>query len=252
MADIRTRIRHWWNEKNAQPDIPNTPVSQDILHLFRLRREHRLLRLRFNGLGQDFQSLLLEVDLRNRRLILDEPFPAVDETRLVAGRRVDVASIEGAASTRFESRVEGLQQHRDLPALVLAMPESVTAFQRRNFFRLAVQEHMPVQAVLRHQVLGNLSARVLDLSSRGVRISVPSLEEHDPLQTAPFLLKLAGDRGFLCTLRVCSQHSSLDQESSVLGGALEGLNPPQLQLIERFIARSQRTQRQRELALETP
>lgn len=251
MADIRTRIRHWWNEKNAPPDIPDTPVSQDVLHLFRLRREHRLLRLRFNGLGQDFQSLLLEVDLRSRRLILDEPFPAVDETRLVAGRRVEVASIEGAASTRFESRVEGLQVHRDLPALVLSMPDSVTAFQRRNFFRLAVQEHMPVQGVLRHQVLGSLSARVLDLSSRGVRIAIPSVEEHGPVQTAPFLLKLAGDRGFLCTLRVCSQHPSLDQESSVLGGALEGLNPPQLQLIERFIARSQRAQRQRELALET-
>lgn len=248
MAYIRNRFRHWWNVKNSKPDILNSPVSQDILHLFRLRREHRLLRLRFSGVKQDFQSLLLEVDLRNQRLILDEPFPAVDESRLMAGRWVTVASIEGAASTQFESRVEGLQVYRDLQALVLAMPDSVTACQRRNYFRLIVQEHMPVQAILRHQFLGSLSARVLDLSCRGVRVAIPSIEEYGPIQTAPFLLKLTGDQGFLCTLRVCSQQALPDQETSILGGALEGLTPPQQQLIERFIARSQRVQRQRELA----
>ena len=251
MADIRTRLKHWWQEKNGPAGDRELRVSQDVLHLFRIRREHRLLRLRFAGIAQEYQSLLLEVDLKNNRLLLDEPFPVMAESELFNGRRLEVASIEGAASTRFETRIQGMTFYRGLNALGCALPASVIAFQRRNHFRLSVQDNVPVQAVLRHDGLGNLAAQVLDLSSSGVRIQVPSLADQEPLVTTPLFLKLANERGMLCTLRVCSQLHTSDKESTVLGGELMGLNPPQIQLVERFIARTQRLQRQREMALES-
>lgn len=251
MADIRTRIKHWWLEKSTQSHSPAPRVSQDVLHLFRLRREHRLLRLRFNGIGQEYQSLLLEVDLKNNRLLLDEPFPPLAESRMLGGLKVEVASIEGAASTRFETRVQGVLVQRGMAALAVAVPDSVVAFQRRNHYRLSVQDHMPVQAVLRHESLGNVAAQVVDLSSQGIRLLVPQLDAQGPLQTAPLFLRLADERGMLCTLRVCSQQPAADHENSILGGQLVGLNQPQTQLIERFIVRSQRVQRQREMALES-
>ena len=250
MADIRNRLRQWWQERSGAAGDPQLNASQDLLHLFRLRREHRLLRLRFAGIAQEYQSLLLDVDLRGHRLLLDEPFPTLAEAELFEGRKLEVASIEGAASTRFGTRIQGLVAQGDLNALAVAIPVSVAAFQRRNHFRLSVPDRMPVQAILRHDTLGNLSARVLDLSSSGIRILVPSLALQSPLQTAPLLLKLPHDRGMLCTLKVCSQQHSPDQENTVLGGELVGLNPPQVQLVERFIARGQRLQRQQEMALE--
>ena len=251
MSDIRSRLRHWWSERSTLPVGSERHVSQDVLHLFRLRREHRLLRLKLAGIKQDHQSLLLEVDLRNNRLLLDEPFPALADTELFEGRHVEAASIEGAASTRFESRIHGLVQHRGLNALSVALPHAVSAFQRRNHFRLMVLDTTPIQAILRHEILGNLSAQVLDLSSSGIRIRVPSLADQPTVVTAPLLLKLGDERGMLCTLRVCSQHHALNKESTLVGGELVGLNPPQIQLVERFIARTQRLQRQREMALES-
>ncbi len=250
MADIRMRLKHWWQDKSVPAPGRDVQVSQDVLHLFRLRREHRLLRLRFAGIAQDFQSLLLEVDLKHNRLLLDDPFPLLAESELFGGRRLDVASIEGAASTRFETRVLGMSHVGDLKALSVAMPGVVTAAQRRNRFRLTVREHMPVQAVLRLEALGNLAAQVQDLSSAGVRLLVPSLAEQPPLESAPLFLRLGDERGMLCTLRVCSLQHTLNKESTLIGGELLGLNPPQVQLIERFIARTQRLQRQRDMALE--
>jgi len=250
MADIKTRIKHWWQEKNTPSSGREVHVSQEMLHLFRIRREHRLLRLKFKGMAQDYQSLLLEVDLKNDRLLLDEPFPAMAESELIQGRRLEVASIEGAASTRFETQVLGKVYLRGLDALSVALPHSVVAFQRRNHFRLSVQDNVPIQAILRHEKLGNLAAQVLDLSSKGIRILVPSLAEQGAMLTAPLLLKVADERGMLCTLKVCNQQHSFDKESTVIGGELIGLNPPQIQLVERFIARTQRLQRQREMALE--
>lgn len=251
MADIRTRLKHWWQEKNGEVSGQGVRVSQDILHLFRLRREHRLLRLKFAGIGQDFQSLLLEVDLKHERLLLDEPFPALPAGETLEGRRLEVASIEGAASTRFETLVRGLTPHQGMNALAVALPGTVTAAQRRDHFRLSVQENMPVQAILRLEAQGNLTAKVLDLSGAGVRLQVPSLADQEPLASAPLYLRLGEERGMLCTLRVSNLQHSQDRENSLLGGQLLGLNPQQKQLIERFIARTQRLQRQRDMALES-
>lgn len=251
MADIRTRLKDWWQEKNSGNGGQAVHVSQDMLHLFRLRREHRLLRLKFAGIGQDFQSLLLEVDQRNGRLLLDEPFPTLADGELLNGRRLEVASIEGAASTRFDTQVQGLVTHRGLMALAVALPGSVVAAQRRNHYRLPVQENMPIQAILRLEGQGNLGAKVLDLSGAGVRLLVPSLASHNAPDTAPLYLRLGNEQGMLCTLRVCNLQHSQNRENSLVGGQLVGLNPQQSQLIERFIARTQRMQRQREMTLES-
>lgn len=247
MTDIKARLKQWWQDMSAGAAGQAVEVSQDALHLFRLRREHRLLRLKFAGIDQDFQSLLLEVDLKRGRLVLDEPFPALKEGELLEGRVLEAVSVEGSASTRFETKVQGLVTHGGLNALAVAMPAAVHAAQRRNHFRLEIQEHMPVQAVLRLESLGNVAVKVLDLSATGVRLQVPSLSKQAPLQSAPFYLRLGGEQAMLCTLRVCNLHHA--RESSLLGGELVGLNKQQHRLIERFIARNQRLQRQQEMAL---
>ena len=247
MADIRIRLKNWWQWKNTLVQEQDIPVSQDMLHLFRLRREHRLLRLCFSGIKQDFQSLLLEVDLKQGRLLLDEPFPHLPEGEYLAARTVSVASVEGAASTRFESRIQGLVPYHDANALVLALPASVTAAQRRNHFRLPVLDHMPVKAMLRLENQRTHSAQVLDLSSQGVRLMVHSRVDLLPGQTTTLLLRIGDENGMLCSLRICNCQPI--KNATLLGGELLGLNPPQIQLIERFIARTQRIQRQREMAL---
>lgn len=249
MADIRSRLLNWWQVKSGAGNGPDVHVSPDMLHLFRLRREHRLLRLRFGGIKQDFQSLLLEVDLKARCLLLDAPFPSLADSEVFAGQKLDVASIEGAAATRFETRVHTFRAHQDASALVVALPDSVTAAQRRNHFRLPILEHTPIQAMVRLDSMGSLNAQVLDLSSKGVRLTVPGMSSPGQSSMLPLLLRLGDERGMLCTLRVCSQQPTQEKDALQLGGELVGLNPPQIQQIERFIARIQRQQRQRDLAL---
>lgn len=250
MAGISLRLKNWWQDRSVQQTPGEQRVSQDVLHLFRLRREHRLLRMRIDGVQGEFQTLLLEVDLRGQRLLLDEPFPLPLPLEAMAGRRVQVSSNEGAASTRFESRVYGKALVHDESLLSLEMPASVNAAQRRNHYRLAVDDRTQVEAMVRSAGVGNLPARVLDLSSKGIRVEV---QGHHPLpenSVVPLFLRLGAEQGMLCDLRVRSLHlRSFTDDITLLGGQFDGLNPPQLQLIERFIVRCQRSQRQRELAL---
>ena len=252
MAGISVKLKHWWQERSGVRTIGEDRVSQDILHLFRLRREHRLLRMRVEGVTGEFQTLLLEVDLRGQRLLLDEPFPLPLPVEAMTGRRVEVASNEGAASTRFDSRVIGKAQLHGENLLSLEMPVSVSASQRRNHYRLTVDERTHVEAMVRVPAMGNVPARVLDLSSKGIRLELPG---HYPTLThnlVPLFLRLGTEQGMLCELQIRSlQLRSFGDDATLLGGSMDGLNPPQLQLIERFIVRCQRTQRQRELELTT-
>ncbi len=247
MAGFSLKLKNWWQDRSSARPVDQR-VSQDVLHLFRLRREHRLLRMRIDGIQGEFQTLLLEVDVSGQRLLLDEPFPLPLPLEAMSGRRVHVASNEGAASTRFDSLVLGKAMHKDVPLLALAMPASVSAAQRRNSYRLAVDERTPVEAMLRCAGAGTLEARVLDLSVQGIRLEVPG--HHPELQQAPLLLRLGGEQGMLCQLQIRNLNlRSFGDNTTLLGGRFDGLNPPQVQQIERFIVRCQRSQRQRELAL---
>lgn len=249
MSGISLKLKNWWQERYPVRG-GDQRVSQDMLHLFRLRREHRLLRLRIEGVAGEFQSLLLEVDMRGQRLLLDEPFPLPLPLDAMSGRRAQVSSNEGPASTRFESPVLGKAVQGEVPVLALALPLSVSAAQRRNSYRLAVDERMPVAALLRVAGVGSLDARVLDLSVQGIRLEIPGHHPGLRESTAPLVLRLGAEQGMLCQLQIRSLHlRSLSESSTILGGRLDGLNPPQLQQIERFIARCQRSSRQREMAL---
>lgn len=248
MEGVSSKLKNWWQQKNSsKPEPVVATVSEEILHLFRLRREHRLLQARFSGVEDVFQTLLLEVDLEQNRLLLDEPFPHRFPVQGWVGRRIKVATSEGGLATRFESRVCDIIETDRVSALVLDMPRDIMAAQRRNHFRVTVNQGMPVDAVVRVTGQGNLAATVLDLSASGIRFAIPGefqlLEEDTRL-----CLRLGSEAPMVSLLSVRSLMPSpqLDEATEV-GAMLSGLNSSQVKTIERFLVRIQRMQRQREL-----
>ncbi|HAU14341.1 MAG TPA: hypothetical protein DCS92_11555 [Gammaproteobacteria bacterium] len=247
MQRVSSKLKSWWQQKNSAKPLNTQAVPEEIMHLFRLRREHSLLQARFNGVDDVFQSLLLEVDLEQNQLLLDEPFPHRFPVQYWVGRRIVVSTSEGGLATRFESRVSasmGLDQGN---ALVLEMPRSIMAAQRRNSFRVAVSGRMPVDAVVWVPEQGNLAVRVLDLSASGIRLAIPG--ELDALaQDTRLALRLGAETPLVSQLSVrYMQPSQQEQDCTEVGAQFTGMNSSQCKVIERFLVRMQRSQRQREL-----
>ncbi|MAR91521.1 MAG: hypothetical protein CML06_11670 [Pseudomonadales bacterium] len=218
----------------------------------RLRREHHLLQVRSPGLDQWFQSLVLEVDVSGQRLLLDEPFPHQLPAAAWQGRRLRVSTREGSLGTLFDTEVRQVLQQPEGIALVTAMPRQVEAAQRRRHFRVAVHSGMPVDAVVRLPASGNMAARVLDLSVSGVRVALPG--EHEQLPAGSRLwLRLGLEDPMVAMLSACYlRPSPLLPDATEVGAHLNGLNPQQMKVLERFLFRLQRLQRQRELAESAP
>lgn len=249
MEGVSSKLKNWWQQKtnvSAKAETAQS-VSEEVMHLFRLRREHRLLQARFSGVEDIFQSLLLEVDLEQNRLLLDEPFPHRFPAQSWVGRRIHVSTSEGGLATRFESRVSSIVSMDQGTALVLEMPRDIMAAQRRRHFRVNVSRRMPVDAVVRLPGQGNLAATVLDLSASGVRFAIPG--EHQQLdEESKLCLRLGSEAPMVCLLSVRYLRPSLQEEDCTeVGAKLSGLNSSQLKIIERFLVRMQRAQRQIEL-----
>jgi c-di-GMP-binding flagellar brake protein YcgR len=247
MAGMSNRLKNWWQQKSVVQQVPAQAVSEEVMQLFRLRREHSLLQARFTGVDDVFQSLLLEVKPEQNCLWLDEPFPQRFPAHYWVGRRIRLATCEGEFSTRFESRVSAVLPQGQAHVLVVDMPRDIMAAQRRHHYRVAINGRMPVDAVVRVPEIGNLSARVRDMSVSGVRLDIPGL--HQQLEDGACLaLRLGSETPMLSQLSVrYLRPCGAEQDNTAVGAMMTGLNPSQLKVVERFLVRMQRLQRQQEL-----
>lgn len=241
MAGNAFALKSWW-QKNTTAAKPDTPVSEELLQLFRLRQAHSLLRVRINGQPEIFQSLLLDIDLEKEHLVLDEPFPNQWPIISWLNRRVTVDTQDPSLQTKFETHVAAVDDG-ERPSLRLAIPYTIGKEQRRKHFRLNVNGTVPVRGLIRHQDLGNLAAKVLDLSAGGIRLQVsghyPELDQNFPLA-----IGLDQQPMFHCELAVRSfkLHHSPEQVTTV-GGMLTEISPTDQRNIDRFLLRVQRAQR---------
>lgn len=247
MEAVSAKLKSWWQQRNNSKPIEQRTVSEEVMHLFRLRREHSLLQARFTGVEDVFQSLLLEVDLEQNQLILDEPFPHRFPAQYWIGRRIKVSTSENGLATRFDSQVSGAMALDQGNALIVDMPREIMAAQRRSSFRLSVNARMPVDAVVRVPEQGNLAARVLDLSAAGIRLAIPG-EFAELGEETRLALRLGSEAPLVSQLSVRHVQPAAEEEPyTELGARLTGLNNSQSKTIERFLVRMQRAQRQREL-----
>ena len=239
-------LKNWWQKTSSTPKT-DAPVSEELLQLFRLRQAHSLLRVRINGQPEIFQSLLLDIDLENEILVLDEPFPNQWPIVSWLNRRVTVDTMDPGLQTRFETHVAAIDDG-ERPSLRLAIPYTVGREQRRKYFRLAVDGSVPVKALIRDRELGNLAAKVMDLSTRGIRLQVSG---HYPELDQNFPLTIGLDRqpSFNCELAVRNfkLHHAPDQVTTV-GGMLTEITPADQRMIDRFLLQIQRAQRRMAVA----
>ena len=43
MEGVSAKLKNWWQQRNNGKSIEQPSVSEEVMHLFRLRREHSLL-----------------------------------------------------------------------------------------------------------------------------------------------------------------------------------------------------------------
>jgi c-di-GMP-binding flagellar brake protein YcgR len=213
-------------------------VELGDLNLIEAQRSRAIIDVAVAGLKQDYQSVILGVDIGRGSMLIDELFPAgfiglVDQTLTIKVRRMDGSRVGFTTRILERSRAGEVDNYR------IALPANIDYKQRREEFRLAVVQESAVRSefcTADHQFC---SAQVLDVSASGVRLELQNAIEiaaGDVLTGLDF--EFAGNH-FQCQADVRHVHS--DRFGGIaIGVAFRNFSRPQQRLLERSIMQLQR------------
>ena len=118
-------------------------LNYTYLHLYQAQRNHDFVEIMIEGDEVAYQSMILASDPAERTILMDELFPTGFEG--LSGQKVHLAIRQkGGRNIKFETII--LQQHSydDVPIVVLAMPQDIETGQRRNAYRLPINDAMTI------------------------------------------------------------------------------------------------------------
>lgn len=123
------------------------------------------------GDDERYGTVLLELDAAAHVLIADELIPRRGHARMRRGAKLKVSSRLDGVEMRFRSSVHAVDADTDVAAYMFEMPDALDYREQRSVKRTRTFE---VTAELRDGEGTPVSARVLDLSIDGLRLSVPA------------------------------------------------------------------------------
>jgi len=199
-----------------------------------------------------YQSLVLEVDSSNGKLIIDDLFPRDIGPDITEGVPIDVSCKHRGLRLKFESAIEAITLIDGNIAYQLRVPTQVEAKQQRKHFRV----HVPLDSGIKlmTDVPNVTMTSVLNLSSTGIGIIVPgnvedAVRAHRALKNCR--LQLPMNATVNCTLNVRSvQFKSKPTRRTIVGGELADINGIDQKKLDQYVFSQQRLQRQREMRIE--
>lgn len=155
-----------------------------------------------------YQSLILAVDPQRQILWLDDLFPARASVR--PGDTLEVSHHRNGEVLIIRASVIALGKHCGVDGLALTLPEAAHYRPRRQWPRLTLAPRSPVPAILSLPGAGAQHGRVLDVSARGARVTVPGIwsQQLHPGELIPLCqFTLAPGLTVRCRARICAHQA---------------------------------------------
>lgn len=203
----------------ALPDAPAQATApsrqprwiEDVAEIGKLltHAAGKRLVLAIGGSGGPRNSLLLAADATTQQLIIDPPFPPLQQT-LEAGLMLSISTrIEGAVMD-FSTPFEDVAELAGEDALVLRWPQRVRYLQRRSAYRLGIPHELHVPPVVIRDRNGPFTATLVDLSRFGAGALVPRSMRAVEGEPVACTIRV-GDVEFTASAEVRSCIKSLDR-----------------------------------------
>ena len=232
---------------------------EEYLRLFQLKRAHSLLWMQVEGDDRLYQTVILHVDTEEPFILVDEPFPADGVLDGLTGKNVTLLYSEDGQQQALSCQLLGKAGEDGAGIYQLSYPENVVKSQRREMYRLPVQDSENICLAsdgVSQWLPGALAERsvdpvVLDISVSGMRWAVQGNQQVD-VHAGKLLenlnLSVPGCGEFKIDFDITHSQwvPALGQfraDHTIVGGSFVGLDIKQVQRLERYITLMQRQQR---------
>ena len=192
-----------------QPRVPRWIEDAEEISKLLMHVASQRLMLAVGGPGGARNSLLLGADPATQQLIIDPPFPPLQQT-LEPGLLLSLSTRIDGAVLDFTAAFEQCIELGGEDALVLRWPQRVRYLQRRSAYRLGIPHELQVPPAVLRDRKGPFTATLVDLSRFGAGAMVSRSVR--PLQGEPVACTIrVGEVEFTATAEVRSCVASLDR-----------------------------------------
>lgn len=233
-----------------QPAFGPEPMELGDLNLIEAQRSRAIIDVAVAGAQQNYQSVILGVDIANGSMLIDELFPAgfigmAGQSLTINVRRMDGSRVGFATRIIERSRSGEVDNYR------VVLPASIDYRQRREVYRLGLTQDATTRSefcTADHQFC---AAQLLDVSAAGVRLGLQNavdIAAGDVLTGLDFEF---GGYHFQCRADV--RHVRSDRfGGTAIGVAFRDFSRAQQRLLERSIMQEQRRSVRQARAAQAP
>jgi len=227
------------------------PVKPDtLLRLEELRRSHTFVDVNFvNRDGRSYQSLIINVDVEDNSLLIDELYPLDGDMQNLLGEVIEISPCGKGMPMKFTSTISRIEMYDDSPAYRIELPRTITANQRRKFFRVPVTSAI---GIYMRVPINNMAvmAEVKNISASGVGLCIDKnvteyLRANHLLRGVKLLLP--DNEVVNCDLEVRSyEYRKKPHRNTIVGARFIDMNPKAQNQMERLMQKLQREARREE------
>jgi len=210
--------------------------------LQRIKDSRTLLMVHLPDDNTRYTSALLELDLKQGKIVLDELTPASGNTRAAELKRLHATARLAGGQVRFRADVQQIDGASGTLRYIAALPDTVTYEQRRNAFRARVPVGLVVPAVLTSDAETTYECEVLDISTFGVRLDTAGCAELAVDDGCHYACRINFPEGGSISGEVELRFVGEDPVTHrvQIGARFSNLLGPQRKAIERFVMYLQR------------
>lgn len=215
-----------------------------------LRQKHELIDVKVIRTGKIYQSVIVTIDEKNSRLIIDDLFPVEGVSELSENEPVEITSHTHKLMVNFKTRIVGRKPKKDGTMFKLELPQDIGQDHSRGAFRVFVDCEEDISIDLGTKDEDLLSAHIVNLSPEGVKIvfnkEIEAKLNHKKIFPGT-VIHLPDGVDIACQLEICSVFLIATPSPHSLAGCKIIISKPQHRIkIDQYLALVQRKQRRRE------
>lgn len=239
-----------FNKKNPNGSEVSLGHRKAYSLLFDAMRDHTLIYVRPAQGRVTYQSVLLDVNLKEQYLLIDELFPNIG-FQMMPGDRFEVSIGDKRKALNFISELKMAGEYAGTPFYKMSLPDVVEEQQRRSNYRVELVDEIANHASWRWPNGQEGVATILDISMGGVKLKLA----HDQAkiqqgsQLPGVTLTIGNDLQFKSNVDVKYVKNDANQEktiTAILGGQLTAIDPSDHLALQRYMHQLQRASLRRQ------
>lgn len=153
------------------PKVPKEVVPDQYLPLWELLNQRQIIEVKVEGSSLAYQTLILAIDIQRGLLWLDDLFPS--QHVLEVGDRITVRHHRNGEQLSFSAPILAWGNNYGANGLAIMLPEQPCYMPRRQFRRADMSDKPSLSLKVRPIGQDISYGSVIDISSGGLRASIP-------------------------------------------------------------------------------